>query len=183
MNHDLYVLTLHVGLEPMISRLAPSLFRDISALRNIVTSAGAYSPSLFLRSVLFKVYAPAEVTMFLSADISRNRLGASLLISGQNQRVNYFNQHPLRARLNVRVSKIKVGLSENHGSILQYLKGLFHPAFVVRTISWLVSLCCRHFHVNGQVKMIQIWMNFFFQPSPVPAVSYGVCLGLLPQGN
>ena len=36
------------------------------------------SPSLFLRSVLFKVYAPAEVTMFLSADISRNRLGASL---------------------------------------------------------------------------------------------------------
>ena len=36
------------------------------------------SPSLFLRSVLFVVYAPAEVTMFLSADISRNRLGASL---------------------------------------------------------------------------------------------------------
>ena len=36
------------------------------------------SPSLFLRSVLFVVYAPAEVTMFLSSDISRNRLGASL---------------------------------------------------------------------------------------------------------
>ena len=29
--------------------------------------------------VLDKVYAPAEVTMFLSADISRNRLRASLL--------------------------------------------------------------------------------------------------------
>ena len=33
---------------------------------------------LFLRSVLFVVYASAEVTMFLSADISRKRLGASL---------------------------------------------------------------------------------------------------------
>ena len=40
------------------------------------------SHSLFLRSVLFKVYAPAEVTLFLSADISRNRLGASLYIIG-----------------------------------------------------------------------------------------------------
>ena len=36
------------------------------------------SHSLFLRSVLFVVYAPAEVTMFLSADITGNRLGASL---------------------------------------------------------------------------------------------------------
>ena len=59
------VREIHSGSRPI--RLAPSLFRDISALRNIVTSAGA-----------FVVYAPAEVTMFLSADISRNRLGASL---------------------------------------------------------------------------------------------------------
>ena len=61
-----------------LCRLAPSLFRDISALRNIVTSAGA--SFAFLRSVLFKVHAPAEVTMLLSADISRNRLGASLAL-------------------------------------------------------------------------------------------------------
>ena len=38
------------------------------------------SHSLFLHSVPFKVYAPAEVAMFLSADISRSRLGASLLV-------------------------------------------------------------------------------------------------------
>ena len=56
------------SLRSMSGRLAPSLFRGISALRNIV----------FLRSVLFLVYAPAEVTMFLSADIPRNRLGSSL---------------------------------------------------------------------------------------------------------
>ena len=55
-------------------RLAPSLFRDISALRNIVTSAGAQT----LKRTLRRKCAPAEVTMYLSADVSRNRLGASL---------------------------------------------------------------------------------------------------------
>ena len=33
-----------------------------------------------LRSILVVVYAPAEVIVFLSADIPRNRLGASLPI-------------------------------------------------------------------------------------------------------
>ena len=37
------------------------------------------SPSFFLRSVLFVVHAPAEVIIFLSADIPGNRLGASLM--------------------------------------------------------------------------------------------------------
>ena len=48
-------------------RLAPSLFRGISALRNIVTSAGVQTTKrtlrrkkAFLRSVLFVVYVPAE---------------------------------------------------------------------------------------------------------------------------
>ena len=36
------------------------------------------SSSFFLRSVLVVVYAPAEVIIFLNADIPRNRLGASL---------------------------------------------------------------------------------------------------------
>ena len=45
------------------ARLAPSLFQGISALRKMISSAGA---------------APAEVTMFLSANIPRDRLGASL---------------------------------------------------------------------------------------------------------
>ena len=42
------------------SRLAPSLFRGISALRNIVT------------------YGLANVIIFLSADFPQNRLGAGL---------------------------------------------------------------------------------------------------------
>ena len=57
------------------SRLAPSLFRGISVLRKIITSAGAY----------VVVYAPAEVIIFLSTDISRNRLGASLGRQGNSQ--------------------------------------------------------------------------------------------------
>ena len=36
------------------------------------------SPSFFLRSVLFVVYAPAEVNIFFSADIPWNRLGEGL---------------------------------------------------------------------------------------------------------
>ena len=40
------------------------------------------SRSFLLRSVLFVVYTPAEVIIFLSADKPRNRLGASL---GQNE--------------------------------------------------------------------------------------------------
>ena len=56
----------------MISRLAPSLFRGLSArglsaLGKIITSAGA-----------LVVYAPAEVIIFPSADKPRDRLGASL---------------------------------------------------------------------------------------------------------
>ena len=33
------------------------------------------SPSFFPRSALFVIYTPAEVIIFLSADIPRNRLG------------------------------------------------------------------------------------------------------------
>ena len=36
------------------------------------------SPSFFLCGVLFVAYAPAEIIIFLSADIPRNRLAASL---------------------------------------------------------------------------------------------------------
>ena len=49
--------------------------------RNSSTVLGN-SPSFFLRSVLFEVYAPAKVIIFLSADIPRNRLGASLVLEG-----------------------------------------------------------------------------------------------------
>ena len=48
----------------MLTRLAPSLFRGISVLRKIITSAGGGRT--------------AEVIIFLSTDIPRNRLGASL---------------------------------------------------------------------------------------------------------
>ena len=41
----------------------------------------AKEKEMFLRSDLFIVYAPVDVIIFLSADIPRNRLGASLLVS------------------------------------------------------------------------------------------------------
>ena len=70
------------------SRLAPSLFRGISVLRKIITFAGAQTTTRTLRrknegEVLVVVYAPAEVIIFLSTDIPRNRLGASLKQEGQ----------------------------------------------------------------------------------------------------
>ena len=54
---------------------------------------GNHSLSLFLRSIVFMVCAPTEVTMFLMADIPRNRLGASLRYKrwdGQCDRVSLY---------------------------------------------------------------------------------------------
>ena len=45
------------------------------------TEYSVSSPSFVLRSVLLVIYAPAEVIIFLSADIPRKILGASLRAS------------------------------------------------------------------------------------------------------
>ena len=88
------------SLFSLLKGLAPSLFRDLSALRDMISSAGVKATKRALRRrnerekciIPCVAYAhnnkrklrhesiPTEVFLFLSAKKSRNRLDASLLI-------------------------------------------------------------------------------------------------------
>ena len=48
----------------LVSRLAPSLFRDTSALRNIVTSAGAYLEQIYLVSFIRTLFWDVNFLVF-----------------------------------------------------------------------------------------------------------------------
>ena len=93
-----------------------------------------YSVAYQYQGKLVIIYAPAEVTIFLSADIPRNRLGASILNATPQANAVAFWEHSFGGGAKVRIFRQRDILSTKF-------------PWEYNRINGQISLNCRHFEV------------------------------------